>query len=72
MLKKVAYIAVFVNDQDKTLDFYANVLGFEKRVDNPTPNGPRFLTLRHATPQTTEPIKRLICFAPVMWRGPPR
>ena len=45
MLKKVAYVSVFVNDQDKALDFYTNVLGFEKRIDNPTPNGPRFLTV---------------------------
>ena len=45
MLKKVAYVSLFVNDQDKALDFYANVLGFEKRVDNPTPGGPRFLTI---------------------------
>jgi catechol 2,3-dioxygenase-like lactoylglutathione lyase family enzyme len=45
MLKKVAYVSVFVEDQDKALDFYTNVLGFEKGVDSPTPNGPRFLTV---------------------------
>jgi catechol 2,3-dioxygenase-like lactoylglutathione lyase family enzyme len=45
MLKGVAYASVFVKDQDKALDFYTNVLGFEKGVDNPTPNGPRFLTV---------------------------
>jgi len=45
MLKKVAYVGVFVNDQDKALDFYTKVLGFERRVDNPTPGGPRFLTI---------------------------
>ena len=45
MLKKVAYVSLFVNDQDKALDFYTNVLGFEKRFDNPTPNGPRWLTV---------------------------
>jgi catechol 2,3-dioxygenase-like lactoylglutathione lyase family enzyme len=45
MLKKVAYVNVFVKDQDKALDFYTNVLGFEKGIDNPTPNGPRFLTV---------------------------
>ena len=42
MLKKVAYVSVFVKDQDKALDFYTNVLGFEKGIDNPTPDGPRF------------------------------
>lgn len=45
MLEKVAYISVFISDQDKALDFYTNVLGFEKRVDSPTPDGPRFLTV---------------------------
>src|SRR5688572_10063636 len=45
MLEKVVYVSVFVKDQDKALDFYSNVLGFEKRADNPTPGGPRFLTV---------------------------
>jgi predicted enzyme related to lactoylglutathione lyase len=45
MLKKVAYVSVFVKDQDKALDFYTNVLGLEKGIDNPTPGGPRFLTV---------------------------
>jgi len=51
MLEKVVYVSVFVKDQDKALDFYTNVLGFEKRADNPTPTptptpgGPRFLTV---------------------------
>jgi uncharacterized glyoxalase superfamily protein PhnB len=36
---------VFVSDQDRALDFYTNVLGFEKRAENPTPDGPRFLTV---------------------------
>jgi predicted enzyme related to lactoylglutathione lyase len=45
MLKQVAYVSVFVQDQDKALDFYTNVLGFERGIDNPTPNGPRFLTV---------------------------
>ena len=45
MLKQVAYVSVFVQDQDKALDFYTNVLGFEKGINNPTPGGPRFLTV---------------------------
>ena len=45
MLKKVAYASVFVKDQDKALDFYTNVLGFQKGVENPTPDRPRFLTV---------------------------
>src|SRR4051812_42712543 len=45
MLEKVFYTSVLVTDQDKALDFYTNVLGLEKRVENPTPDGPRFLTV---------------------------
>jgi predicted enzyme related to lactoylglutathione lyase len=45
MLKKVVYVALLVSDQDKALDFYANVIGLEKRIDSPTPAGPRFLTV---------------------------
>jgi predicted enzyme related to lactoylglutathione lyase len=45
MLKSVFYTAVYVDDQDRALDFYTNVLGFEQRVENPTPDGPRFLTV---------------------------
>jgi catechol 2,3-dioxygenase-like lactoylglutathione lyase family enzyme len=45
MLERVVYTTVFVSDQDRALDFYTNVLGFEQRADNPTPDGPRFLTV---------------------------
>jgi predicted enzyme related to lactoylglutathione lyase len=45
MLKHVAYVALFVSDQDQALDFYTKVVGFEKRWDNPTPEGVRFLTV---------------------------
>jgi predicted enzyme related to lactoylglutathione lyase len=45
VLEKVFYTSVLVSDQDKALDFYTNVLGLEKRVENPTPDGPRFLTV---------------------------
>ncbi|NYJ01473.1 putative enzyme related to lactoylglutathione lyase [Nocardioides thalensis] len=45
MLEKVFYTSVLVSDQDKALDFYTNVLGMEKRNDNETPDGPRFLTV---------------------------
>jgi predicted enzyme related to lactoylglutathione lyase len=45
MLEKVFYTSVLVSDQDKALDFYTNVLGLEKRIENPTPDGPRFLTV---------------------------
>ena len=45
MLDRIVYTTVLVSDQDKALDFYTNVLGLEQRVDNPTPDGPRFLTV---------------------------
>jgi predicted enzyme related to lactoylglutathione lyase len=45
MLEKVAYATVFVKDQDKALDYYTKVIGFENGFDNPTPDGPRFLTV---------------------------
>jgi predicted enzyme related to lactoylglutathione lyase len=45
MLEKIFYTAMLVSDQDRALDFYTNVLGFEQRVDNATPDGPRFLTV---------------------------
>jgi predicted enzyme related to lactoylglutathione lyase len=45
VLKNVFYTSVMVSDQDRALDFYTNVLGLEKRVENPTPDGPRFLTV---------------------------
>jgi catechol 2,3-dioxygenase-like lactoylglutathione lyase family enzyme len=45
VLEKVFYTSVLVSDQDNALDFYTNVLGLEQRVDNPTPDGPRFLTV---------------------------
>jgi predicted enzyme related to lactoylglutathione lyase len=45
MLKSVFYTAVYISDQDRALDFYTNVLGLEQRVDNPVPDGPRFLTV---------------------------
>ena len=45
MLDRLQYIALFVSDQDRALDFYTNVLGFEQRVDAPTPDGPRFVSI---------------------------
>ena len=45
MLERIQYISVFVSDQDRALDYYTNVLGFEKRVEAPTPDGPRFLSV---------------------------
>jgi predicted enzyme related to lactoylglutathione lyase len=45
VLQNVFYTSVLVSDQDRALDFYTNVLGLEKRFENPTPDGPRFITV---------------------------
>jgi len=45
MLGQIVYTHMYVNDQDRALDFYTNVLGLEQRADNPTPDGPRFLAV---------------------------
>ena len=44
-LRNVPYVALLVSDQDKALDYYTKVIGFEKRGDYPTPGGPRFLSV---------------------------
>ena len=44
-MKKVVYVALFVSDQGKALDFYTKAIGLEKRGDYPAPDGPRFLTV---------------------------
>jgi catechol 2,3-dioxygenase-like lactoylglutathione lyase family enzyme len=45
MLKKIVYVAMFVSDQGRALDFYTDVLGLEKRNENVTADGLRFLTV---------------------------
>ena len=45
MLDRIIYTSLFVTDQDRALDFYTNVLGFRQGIDNPLPEGPRFLTV---------------------------
>ena len=41
---KIVVTSVFVEDQEKALDFYTRVLGFEKREDIPA-GGARWLTV---------------------------
>jgi predicted enzyme related to lactoylglutathione lyase len=46
MLKHVFYATMFVNDQDKALAFYTDVVGLETRWDVDAPGGAgRFLTV---------------------------
>ena len=44
MFKRIMWATLFVSDQSKALDFYTQAFGFEKRADNPGPEG-RFLTI---------------------------
>ena len=39
MLEKILYTSLLVSDQDRALDFYTNVLGFDLAVDAPTTEG---------------------------------
>jgi catechol 2,3-dioxygenase-like lactoylglutathione lyase family enzyme len=36
---------VLVCDQGRALDFYTNILGLEKRVENPQTDGTRYVTV---------------------------
>lgn len=38
-------MTVVVKDQDQALDFYTNIMGFEKRADYQLPGRPRYLTV---------------------------
>lgn len=43
MIRRIMFPTLFVSDQDRALGFY-RLLGFEKRADNPGPDG-RFLMI---------------------------
>ena len=45
LIAKIHSATISVNDQDKALDFYVNVLGFEKALDNPMGPDMRFLSV---------------------------
>ncbi len=42
---RITITSVFVDDQDKALDFYTNVLGFQKKHDIPLGGEDRWLTV---------------------------
>ena len=44
MLTNVMYVTLYVTDQDRSLRFYTEQLGLEKRIDFTGPDG-RFLTV---------------------------
>ena len=41
----IGVVGVPVADQDRALEFYVGTLGFEVRVDAPTPNGGRWIMI---------------------------
>lgn len=43
---KLTHVPIVVTDQDRALEFYTEVLGFEKRADYQQPGKPRWLTVR--------------------------
>lgn len=45
MIQQMTHATIYVDDQDKALDFYVGKLGFEKRTDQAMPNGFRWLTV---------------------------
>ena len=45
MTIRIHLTSVFVDDQERALRFYADVLGFELRSDEPVGNGDRWLTV---------------------------
>ncbi|GHE56791.1 glyoxalase [Streptomyces vinaceus] len=44
MLTNIMYVTLYVTDQERSLRFYTQQLGLDKRVDYPGPDG-RFLTV---------------------------
>src|SRR5437667_12294065 len=45
MIGKATHVPIVVRDQDKALEFYTEVIGFEKRQDYQQPGRPRWLTV---------------------------
>ncbi len=54
MITNILSTTVFVNDQDRALDFYVGKLGFEKQTDQPMggPGAPRWIAVAPKGAQT--------------------
>jgi catechol 2,3-dioxygenase-like lactoylglutathione lyase family enzyme len=52
-ITQVGTVIVPVADQDKAIEFYTGVLGFEKRADTPFGNGSRWVEVAPAGASTT-------------------
>lgn len=62
MICKVTRITIVVADQEKALRFYTEKLGFEKRSDEPTRRGDRWVTVapmyEHEVEVVLQPVDR--------------
>jgi len=45
VIMKIKIVSIPVSDQQKALDFYTDILGFEKKMDIPLSEGNRWLTV---------------------------
>jgi catechol 2,3-dioxygenase-like lactoylglutathione lyase family enzyme len=52
-INRINTVVVPVSDQERALEFYANTLGFEKRMDVPFGNGYRWIEVGPAGGETT-------------------
>jgi hypothetical protein len=52
VITKASTVGIYVSDQDRALDFYVNVLGLEKRIDEPmSPDARRWIEVAPAGPR---------------------
>ena len=59
MIPRAGTVGIYVSDQDRALDFYINVLGLEKRLDEPMSPDARWIEVAPAGAET-----RLVLFTP--------
>ncbi len=60
MITRAGTVGIYVSDQDRALDFYVDVLGLEKRLDEPmSPDDARWIEVVPAGAET-----RLVLFTP--------
>jgi len=70
MLKRVSSLPVFVSDQDRALQYYRDVLGFEVKSDAPYKEAPDGTPLRWLTVAIPDSETELILYHPAMGETP--
>jgi catechol 2,3-dioxygenase-like lactoylglutathione lyase family enzyme len=63
-IMKAKFVTVFVTDQQKALEFYTNILGFEKRVDMPLGEFRWLTVVSPEGPAEIEVLLEPMAFAP--------